>query len=118
MFLPFTLASKCYLMVNLCCGVRHEHGWSLTGGTRQRRAATQLFTIRVRAATPTHRRVVGMFTHTVSVTQETWDEAERVSHELKHPFQDRHCVWHYKEVAFVEQAIRNYCTMQGLTLRE
>ena len=53
MLLPFTLASKCYLMVNLCCGVRHEHGWSLTGGTRQRRAATQLFTIRVRAATPT-----------------------------------------------------------------
>ena len=64
------------------------------------------------------RRVVGMFTHTVSVTQETWDEAERVSHELKHPFQDRHGVWHYKEVAFVEQVIRKYCAMQGLTLRE
>ena len=118
MFLPFTLASKSYLMMNLCCVVRDEHGWSLTGGTRQRRAATQLFTIiRVRAATPT---LAGLLvcSHTVSVTQETWDEAERVSHELKHPFQDRHGVWHYKEVAFVEQVIRKYCAMQGLTLRE
>ena len=37
----------------------------------------------------------------------------RLRHLLKHPFQDRWGVWHYKEESFVEQVIKNYCDVVG-----
>ena len=52
----------------------------------------------------------------MSLPQEAWDEAERLSHEVKHPFKDRWGNWHYKEPALVEQVIKNYCDEMGLQL--
>ena len=52
----------------------------------------------------------------MSLPQEAWDEAERLSHEVKHPFKDRWDNWHYREPALVEQVIKNYCDEVGLQL--
>ena len=51
-------------------------------------------------------------------SQEAWDLAEALSHELKHPFKDRRGQWHYKEQSFVEQVIREYCYLHGLHLAD
>ena len=53
-----------------------------------------------------------------SVSQEAWDHAERLSHELKHPFKDRWGEWHYRELSIVEQTLRNYCDLKGLVLED
>ena len=56
--------------------------------------------------------------HSFSVSQEAWDRAERLSHEVKHPFKDRWGIWHYKEISMVEQVLRNYCSLKGLDLED
>ena len=56
--------------------------------------------------------------HSFSVSQEAWDYAERLSHEVKNPFKDRHGVWHYKELSMVELTLRNYCDFKGLVLED
>ena len=58
--------------------------------------------------------------HSFSVSQEAWDRAERLSHEVKHPFKDRWGILHYQdqEISMVEEVLRNYCSLKGLHLED
>ena len=58
--------------------------------------------------------------HSFSVSQEAWDRAERLSHEVKHPFQDRWgiTIRRNQEISMVEQVLWNYFSLKELDLED